>query len=460
MKEKLLIIEDEASLAKQLKWGVSDEYDVIIAHTPKKACQLLEGGAFPVVTLDLGLPPSPDSPEEGFRLLEAMPELSPHSKVIVITGNAEQENAMKAISLGAVDFCPKPIELDLLRVILRRTFRIYNLEQANRAHRKPENEHFVFQGMVGASSAMKDLFGLIRQISDSGYPVLIQGESGTGKEMVAQAIHKLSSRRQGPLVAINCSAIPETLLESELFGYEKGAFTGANARKIGKFEQAESGTIFLDEIGDMPHNLQAKLLRFLQEHTIERVGGAKTISLDVRLLAATHVDLETAVKEGRFREDLYYRLNVVPMVVPPLRDRQEDILLLARHFIDQEVRKSARGKTSLSRAAAAAMTRYEWPGNVRELQNCVYRSLAVCKGDAITPVDLGLVDAEMDAPVKLMSLKEVREEAEKQAIRRALAATGNNISHAAKLLGVSRPTLHDLIKKLGIESVALISDPG
>jgi len=401
-----------------------------------------------VVTLDLGLPPSPDTPREGFHLLEEMPSLAPHIKVIVITGNAETDNAMKAIALGAVDFCSKPVELDVLKIILDRTFKIFELEEANRQLQLLNQETCSLCGILSLSPKMDECFNLIRQVSYTDYPVLIQGESGTGKEMAANAIHILSKRAKFPLVIINCGAIPENLLESELFGHEKGAFTGASGRKTGKFEQADKGTIFLDEIGDMPLLLQVKILRFLQEKTIERVGGNQTIELDARIIAATHVNLEDAVKDGRFREDLFYRLNVVPIRLPPLRERKEDILLLSHHFIRNEAQRLRKGKVNLSQSAADVLTAHSWPGNIRELQNRICRALATNVNGVIMPDVMGLSQiSENDKKPQLLSLKEARESAEKEMIQRALAITGSNITHAAKLLGVSRPTLHDLLKK-------------
>ncbi len=453
MKNKLLIIEDEISLAKQIKWALSDTYQVTIAGNVRKARQSLTTEAFPLATLDLGLPPFPDTPQEGFRLLEAIPAISPHTKVIVITGNTEQENAMKAVALGAVDFCPKPVGLELLKIILKRTFRIYELEAANRRLQRECGNTYSLCNMLGISSAMEELFRLIPQAGATHYPVLIRGESGTGKEVAAAAVHSLSERSQAPLIIINCGAIPENLLESELFGHEKGSFTGAADQKTGRFELADKGTVFLDEIGDMPKELQVKLLRFLQEGTIERVGGIQTIELDVRVIAATHVDLEEAVKEGSFREDLYYRLNVVPITAPPLRERQEDILLLANHFIRTEAQKlNHTGRVSLSPASVSALTSHSWPGNVRELQNCICRAMTTFSNSVITPSDLGLTD-EGPAPEEhhpVLTLKKAREAAEHREILHAMAVACNNISQAAKLLEVARPTLHNLLKKYGI----------
>ena len=453
MKKRLLIIEDEISVAKQLKWGLGEEYEITIAVEADQARPLLASGSFSVITLDLGLPPYPDTPQEGLKLLEEIISLCPQTKVIVITGNAEKENAVKAIVLGAVDFCTKPIDLKLLNIILSRAFKIYELEEANRQLKRHTFQGGEFCGMLGVSPVMGRLFEHIKKVSATGYPVLITGDSGTGKEMAAGAVHSLSPRAQKPLVIINCAAIPENLLESELFGHEKGAFTGAAGRKIGKFEQADGGTIFLDEIGELPLALQVKILRFLQEGTVERLGGTKTITLDVRIIAASNINLKDAVKEGGFREDLFYRLNVVPLKVPSLRERAEDILLLAHHFLREESQNLQRGPVSLSPAAISALTANNWPGNVRELQNRIRRALGTNTGRIIDPVDLGLEDAPPEpGGQKLLTLKQAREAAEIKTIRQALALTGNNISQAAILLETSRPTLHDLLKKYGIGS--------
>jgi len=452
VKRKLLIVEDEVSQAKQLKWYLGEDYDVIIAGSFDQARPLLASEAFPVVILDLGLPPHPDSPQEGFKLLEAISDLSPHTKAIVITGNDEKDNAIQAIALGAADFCSKPIELDLLMIILDRTYRLHELEEANRQLKQQGEESYSFCGMLGISDVMRNLFQLIRQLSNTDYPILIQGESGTGKEMVARAIHSLSPRAKGSLVTIDCGAIPENLLESELFGYEKGAFTGASGRKIGKFERADGGTVLLDEISEIPLALQVKILRFLQEGTVERVGGNRTIEVDARVLAASNVDLKSAVQRGSFREDLYFRVNVVPLRVPPLRDRQEDIILLAHHFMQQESRDRRHSKVIFSPAASAALAAHKWPGNVRELQNRIRRALATSTSGSILPKDLGLGEvSESGNDERLPTLKEARESAEKKTIRKALALTRNNISQAAKLLEVSRPTLHDMLKKHSLD---------
>ncbi|MBC2694081.1 MAG: PEP-CTERM-box response regulator transcription factor [Desulfobacteraceae bacterium] len=453
MKKNLLVIEDENSVAKQLRWGLGKEYEITIVSDAGQARPLLASGVFPVVTMDLGLPPYPDTPQQGFELLEEIPSLAPHTRVIVITGNAEEQNAVKAIALGAADFCAKPIDLKILRIILSRTFKIHELEETNRRLQRQTSQSGSLCGMLGISSVMEEVFDRLKHVSKTDYPVLITGSTGTGKEMAAYAVHSLSQRAEKPMIIINCGAIPENLLESELFGHEKGAFTGAAGRKIGKFEQADQGTIFLDEIGELPLLMQVKILRFLQESTIERLGGTKTIVLNVRIIAATNINLEDAVKQGTFREDLFYRLNVVPLIIPDLHERPEDTLLLAHNFLLKETRKLQRGQISFSPAAIAALTAHDWPGNVRELLNRIRRALGTSTGKIIHPSDMGFDNAPMKpAEEKLSTLKEARYTSEKIAVRRALTLTGNNISQAAKLLEISRPTLHDLLKKHGMST--------
>jgi two-component system, NtrC family, response regulator len=449
MKKNLLIIEDESSVAKQLKWGLMNEYDIVVASDSHLARQMLGSGRFPVATLDMGLPPFPDDPQEGFRLLQEIPSLAPQTKIIVITGHSEEDKAVRAIGLGAADFCAKPVDLDLLKIVLSRTYRLSELEEANRTLRQQEGNTCSLCGMLGVSPAMNKVFTLIRQVSKTDYPVLVYGETGTGKEMAAQAIHQLSRRSQGSLVIINCGAIPENLLESELFGHEKGAFTGAVGQKKGKFETADQGTVFLDEIGELPLHLQVKLLRFLQEGTVERVGGTKPFHLDARIIAATNRDLKEEVRAGTFREDLYFRLNVVPIELPPLKDRPEDIPLLAQHILREETQKLQRGRLSFSPAALGAMTAHPWPGNVREMQNRIRRALTITNDRTLWPRDLDLEEAFPTPPAeqKVMTIQEARDRAELQTIRQALSLTANNITQAAKLPHISRPTLHDLIKK-------------
>lgn len=451
MKKHLLVIEDEHSVAKQLRWGLGKEYEITIAHDADQARPLLASGAFPVATMDLGLPPFPDTPEQGFKLLEEAAALAPHTRIIVITGNAEQENAVKAVALGAADFCAKPIDLKILKIILARTYTLHALEEENRRLLQQNNQCGSLCGMLGISPAMTKVFELLKRAGATDYPVLISGDTGTGKEMAARAVHSLSARTEQPMVTINCGAIPENLLESELFGHEKGAFTGASSRQIGKFEQADQGTIFLDEIGELPLAMQVKILRVLQESTIERLGGTRTIKLNVRVIAATNVNLEDAVKAETFRQDLFYRLNVIPLQIPDLQQRPEDLLPLAHAFLAEEAGRQNRGRMSFSPAALTALSLHDWPGNVRELQNRIRRALGTTLDKIITPVDMGL-EAMNPEPENqhLLSLKKAREQAEIQVVRRALSLSNNNISRAAKFLEISRPTLHDLLKKHNI----------
>jgi two-component system, NtrC family, response regulator len=451
-KERLLIIEDEASVAKQLKWSLGEYYDITIAADAEKAKQLLSCGAFPVATLDLGLPPLPDTPQVGLKLLEEISTFAPRSKIIVITGNAEQNTAIKAVGTGAVDFCSKPIDLKVLRVILDRTFKMHALQEAGHQFQLHSDRCDSLCGMIGVAPAMQKLFSLVRKISANDYPILISGESGTGKEMVAYAIHEMSPRRNNPFVIINCGAIPDNLLESELFGHERGAFTGAVARKSGKLELGNKGTVFLDEIGELPLDMQVKILRCLQEGTIERVGGNNILALDIRIIAATNSDLKKAAVNGTFREDLYFRLNVVPIELPRLSERPEDIMVLAQHFLSKEAKILKIGRVSFSPAAMAALSSHDWPGNVRELQNRIRRALAMASAPMIEPSDLGLDSWSPDhIDEKLLTLQAARDRGELKCVQRALLLTGNNITQAAKLLDISRPTLHDLIRKHGIE---------
>jgi len=452
MVQKLLIIEDEKSVAKQLKWGLGEDYDISLAYDAEQAKPFLASGSFPVVVLDLGLPPHPDTAQEGLQLLEEIASVSPSTKVIVTTGNAEHENAMRAVALGAADFYAKPVDLKVLDFILRRAFRLHALEADNHRLRYQVDQGGSLCGMLGISEVMKGLFKQIRNVSATDYPVLITGASGTGKEMAAQAVHELSRRAKRPLVIINCGAIPENLLESELFGHEKGAFTGAVGRKTGRFEQADGGTLFLDEIGELPLMLQVKILRFLQEGTIDRLGGEKTLNVDARIIAATNVDLEAAVEQGAFREDLFFRLNVFPVCMPGLKERAEDILYLAHHILQTEAAALRRGQVSFLPGALSAMTAYHWPGNVRELQNRIRRALGMTRGRILSAYDLGLEEnrPEDNGTQRLPTLKEARDAVEVKVVRQALAICGNNISQAAQLLEISRPTMHDLIKKHGI----------
>ena len=403
------------------------------------------------MVLDLGLPPYPDSSVEGFRCLDEMLGQNPVTKVIMLTGNNERENALKAMRMGAFDFYAKPPILAELKVMIGRAFHIANIEEQNSAL-SSQGEVEEQWGMVGRCAEMQAVFNTIRKVASSNAPILIIGESGTGKELVAAAIHEASLRRKGPLVAINCGAIPENLLESELFGHEKGAFTGAHTAVRGKLQYAHNGTLFLDEIGELPVNLQVKLLRFLQEGTIQRVGGREEIPIDARTTCATNIDIQKSIEEGRFREDLYYRVGVVTIKLPPLRERGDDVLLLAENFLKFYCKENKK-KVRLSPAAVAFLKRHEWPGNVRELKNRIQRAVIMCDGSSIGPLDLGCDVEPPPMPVSnsdVLSLKEARERMEREMILNAIERQSGNILKAAEELGVSRPTLYDLMKKLSI----------
>jgi two-component system NtrC family response regulator len=445
---KLLVVEDDENIRMQMKWAFSQEYEVLLAEDRPSALEVVKKEHPAVVTLDLGLPPQPGCPEEGFLTLAGMLEREPMTKVIVITGQTERENAIQAIGQGAYDFLCKPIEVEELKGILRRAFFVAQL-QAEGGQRRESEQSTLFEGMVGSSPQMLAVFEHIRKVAPSDAPVLISGESGTGKELVARGIHRLSARNQGPFVAINCGAIPENLLESELFGHEKGAFTGAHTQRKGRVEGAGGGTLFLDEIGELPLPLQVKLLRFLQEHVIERVGGRVEIPVDARIIAATHVDLKKAMSEGRFREDLYYRLGVVTLSLPPLRERTTDLSLLAETFLQQyaaEYRKKVKG---FHPRVQQALLSYAWPGNVRELENRIKRAVIMSEGVRITPEDLEFKGEEMVAANPL-SLKDAREKVEKEFVQKAMLRHQGNLSRVAAELGVSRPTLYDLMEKFDL----------
>ncbi len=446
-KARLLIIEDDEDVRKQMKWALIQDYHVLLAEDRPSAMEIVRKESPAVITLDLGLPPYPAEAIEGFAALSEIMENS-RSKVIVITGRAEREHALKAISLGAYDYFYKPIVIGELKVVLQRAFHIHQLEEEQRNLQERLQREDSFEGMLGVSPQIQEVFSASRKVATADVPVLITGESGTGKDLVAQAIHRLSSRNNGPFVVINCGAIPENLLESELFGHEKGAFTGAHIRRKGRFEAAQDGTLFLDEIGELPLSLQVKLLRFLQDQHIERVGGREQIPLDVRILAATNRDLKQAIDEERFREDLYYRISVVIIDLPPLRDRQGDVLLLANAFLQRfstELKKKVSGFT---RSAISALMSYPWPGNVREMENRIKRAVIMAEGTKITPADLEISTTE--AGQENLTLKEAREQLERELIRDALARHKDNITRVSEELGISRPTLYDLMGKLGI----------
>ncbi|HPW68029.1 MAG: PEP-CTERM-box response regulator transcription factor [Deltaproteobacteria bacterium] len=442
-KEHILIVEDETSMAKQLKWGLADLYEVSVAGDAGQAMEIIDARPPLVVLLDLGLPPDADGATEGIRLLEKIAGVPRPLKVIVITGNTHKDIAVKAISKGAYDYHQKPVNIEELKIVLKRACYLSRLEQHVTELEEAVTGKTPIEGMIATSKPMMELFERAGRVARTGYPVLIQGQSGTGKERLARAIHQMGDRSDRPLVIVDCGAIPENLLESELFGHEKGSFTGAHARQIGKLERAQHGTVVLDEIGELPLTLQVKLLRFLQEGTIERIGGKEPIRVDARIIAVTNVDLARAVKDGLFREDLYYRLNVVPLYVPALKERSEDIPVLAKHFLDtysQEIGPKFKG---FSPAAMDAITRYDWPGNVREMQNRIRRGVVMAEGDRIEPRDIDLDSTGGEAK----SLREIRDEVEATAISLALARNNYNITRAATDLDVSRPTLHDLIKK-------------
>jgi two-component system NtrC family response regulator len=451
MKPKLLIVDDDEGILKQLKWAFDDQYSVFLSPDKATALELFAEKEPDLVALDLGLSPhmGGETDEEGIEILQQVLKQDALTKVIMITGNEDKECAIRAIQMGAYDFYSKPIDVEELRLILKRAFHIRQLERENLRMQEAALREKRFAGLIGWSPAMQEVYRQIEGVAASNVTVLIEGESGTGKELAARAVHEKSDRSSHPLVVINCGAIPENLLESELFGHEKGAFTGATSSKVGKFEQADGGSLFLDEIGELPLSLQVKLLRFLQDHRIERVGGKHPIDLDVRVIAATNRDLEKEAEAGRFRKDLYFRLNVVRIVLPLLKDRVGDAYLLANHFLElyrEEQKKKISGFTP---QAETAIKTAEWKGNVRELENRIRKALVVAKGPLITEDDL---DLEYDARAIPLSLKEARENLDRTYIRLALKNSGGNISKASKELGVSRVTLHDMIKKYGISA--------
>ncbi|HUT40287.1 MAG TPA: PEP-CTERM-box response regulator transcription factor [Gammaproteobacteria bacterium] len=445
----LLVVEDNPSLQKQLKWAFNG-YEVHVADTRESAIEQLKRYRPHVVTLDLGLPPDTANASEGIAALEQILQLAPHTKVIVVTGNDAQAVALKTVSLGAYDFYQKPVNPEVLALMVDRASKLYDLEAENR-RLLAERSGNALDGIIYASAEMQEVCRMIEKVAPTNVTTLITGESGTGKELVARALHGLSSRRSGPFVAVNCAAIPETLLESELFGYEKGAFTGAVRQNPGKIEYASGGTFFLDEIGDMPMSLQSKMLRFLQDHEVERLGGHKQIPVDVRVLCATHRDLKDLIRTGAFREDLYYRISEIVIHIPALRERPADRLLLARSFLEKYARENGRRFRGFSGQACEQIEAYGWPGNVREMENRIKRSVVMAEGNTIIAQDLGLQD---DAGTALsLSLRAAREEAERKVIQRALDINNYNMSHSAEALGISRPSLYNLMKKLDMEGI-------
>ena len=444
-RKPLLIVEDDPALQKQMQWAF-DKYETIVASDRESALAQLRRYEPAVVTMDLGLPPLPDDPSEGLRLLEEIHALAPDSKVIVLTGQNDRANAVRSIALGAHDFCTKPFEPEILAWAVDRAFRVHELQEENRrlqAARQPG-----MSGVITRDPTMLQICRMIEKVAPALATVLIQGESGTGKELLARALHDLSLRHAEKFVAINCAAIPETLLESELFGYEKGAFTGAVKQTLGKFETAHGGTLFLDEIGDLPLSLQAKLLRFLQERVIERIGGRQEIAVDVRIVCATHANLKDQIVAGKFREDLYYRIAELTVEVPPLRARQGDAALLAHGLVRRFAAEQRRPAMILTSDAVGAVELHSWPGNVRELENVIKRAVIMAENAAISAADLGL--GAVDAAPTALNLRQVRDEAEKGAVLRVLGRVNGNLSKAAELLGVSRPTLYDLMERFGL----------
>jgi two-component system NtrC family response regulator len=439
----LLIVEDDEGLQRQLKWAY-EGYEVVLAGDRSSALEALRLHEPTVVTLDLGLPPDPDGTTEGFETLSEILRLKPDTKVIVASGHGARESALKAIGMGAYDFYRKPVDIDELGLIVARAFHVHSLESENRRLEQNGGGQ-VLGSIISAAPEMMKVAKTIERVASADVSVMLLGASGTGKELLARAVHEKSDRK-GEFVAINCAAIPETLLEAELFGYERGAFTGAVKSNVGKIEMAQGGTLFLDEVGDIPLPLQVKLLRFLQERVIERIGGRQPIAVDTRIVCATHQDLEAMIAAGRFREDLYYRLAEIVVKIPTLAERPGDAALLARHFVNRFGKELNTKVQSLSADALAAIDSYPWPGNVRELENRIKRAVIMADGKSVTADDLDLPgkSEEGEHPINLRS---ARETADRRAIRQALSRTDNNISGAAKLLGISRPTLYDLIKQ-------------
>jgi two-component system NtrC family response regulator len=446
-KRKLLVVEDDVGLQKQLRWGL-DAYDVLVAGDRETALTLLRRHQPSVITMDLGLPPDADGATEGLALLQQVLATAPDTKVIVLSGNKDRFNVLKAIGMGAYDFHQKPFDADLLALVIERAFFLHGVQQDNRRMLQIEADS-PLSGIISRDPGMLKVCRSVEKVAPSSATVLLLGASGCGKELIARGLHRLSARHDKRFVAINCAAIPEHLLESELFGYEKGAFTGAVRQTPGKIELAQGGTFFLDEIGDMAMALQAKLLRFLQERVIERVGGRSEIAVDVRIVCATHRNLKALVDEGAFREDLFYRLSEIVLMIPPLRDRVGDAVLLAQHFKNRFCASEGRSTMHFSTDAMAAIEAYAWPGNVREMENCIKRAVIMADGTQITAADLGLpegVPAEEN-----IDLRTARDAAEYRVMVKALGRSGGNIARAAELLGISRPTLYDLMAHHGIK---------
>jgi len=447
MKPQLLIVDDDKEIRTQMRWALAEQYNVAQAGAREAAMELFGSIRPSVVLLDLGLPPHPNSPEEGLAILSEMLGVDSRVKIVIVSGQGEKENTLKAIGAGAYDFLSKPVDMDELKQLLKRCFHVALLEREFR-EMKQHLQGDTFEGMLGSSPSMQSVFDSIRKVATTDASVLILGESGTGKELTARAIHHLSARKDGPFVAINCSAIPESLLESELFGHEKGAFTDAHTQRKGRIEQAVGGTLFLDEIGEIPLPVQVKLLRFLQEQCIERVGGREEISVDARVIAATNANLQEGMAGGTFREDLYYRLAVVELILPPLREREGDIELLAQSLLQSFASENGKKGLSFDKKALNAIIRFGWPGNVRELQNRIKRAVIMSEGKRLTLEDLELPSMSVPSGI---SLKEAKESLERKMVEQALQKHSGKIAPAASELGISRPTFYELMDKLGIQ---------
>ena len=448
---KLLIVEDDEGLQAQLKWAY-DDFDIVPAHDRASAIAALRAEEPAVVTLDLGLPPDPDGTSEGFAVLDAIMALKPDTKVIVASGHGARESALGAIERGAYDFYHKPVDIEQLGLIVRRALNLHRIEAENRALADKAGEgNRVLGGLITAAPEMVRVARTIERVANTNVSVMLLGASGTGKELLARGLHEASNRKGGAFVAINCAAIPESLLESELFGHEKGAFTGAVKTTEGKIELANGGTLFLDEVGDIPLPLQVKLLRFLQERQIERIGGRRTIDVDTRIVCATHQDLEAMIGQGRFREDLFYRLAEVVVKIPALAERAGDAGLLAKAFLKRFAGEMNPHVTGFAPDALAAIDAWGWPGNVRELENRVKRAVIMADGKLVGAGDLDLQQGAEDDP-DVLNLKSAREKADRKVIRHALARSEGNISSTARLLGISRPTLYDLLKQYGLQA--------
>jgi two-component system NtrC family response regulator len=447
VKPQILIVDDDEDIRSQLRWALTADFDVIESEDRPSAMNVFREKKPEVVLVDLGLPPHPGTPQEGMALLGELIAADSATRVVVISGQGEKENALKAIGEGAYDFFCKPVNVEELKTIIGRAFQVGRLEREFQA----QQQEFATEGfadMLGKSPAIKQVFSTIRKLDNADASVLVLGESGTGKEVVALTIHRRGPRAKGPFVAINCGAIPETLIESELFGHERGAFTGAHTARPGRVEMAEGGTLFLDEIGELPLAMQVKLLRFLQEQQIERIGGRKPIQVNTRVIAATNVNIEKAMTEGTFREDLYYRLAVVVIKLPPLRERDTDVVVLAEAFLKRFGSEQGKGRLKFSKEALIALQQYSWPGNVRELENRVKRAVIMCEDQRVTPENLSLVSGSAGGA---LNLREARDQLERDMLTKALRRHRGKISPAAAELGISRPTFYEMMEKLGIQ---------